>query len=1010
MNNQQIEPQKNNNTLKEKIPVFFRMSWTKILVFPLIFYIFFPFFNEKIINHFIPFFEKCQRTFLNDVIFIIILILGLLNLSWKLFSKQYYINLTGIYYSIIITILFITHRFIIVDLQGWYFTSFLYFPSIKYVDVIFLLLLFFTLNFSKRKKILKPESKKTFLEDSHSTFGNSDLLKREGFSVEVAEYILNTKTEYSFAIAISGKWGSGKSIFLTQLEKALSTNTIIIKFNPWRSKNSNQILEDFFDSLINELKTYNKQLSKEIENYSRAILAADDNSINKIFNQLFKLFFTERSITKQYDDVRSFIKSLKSKIVVIIDDIDRLDEEEILEVLRIVRNTANFPDTFFIVAFDHVYVESALKNSKIPSPNQYLEKVFQLEINLPSYPYNILYSKQIELLNSNRSEEEQKQISGALYQIANTKKEPIVRHKQVNLYKDYVQNLRDVVRFSNSFNLYYDLKKNEVDLVDYIALELIKLKYLNVYNSIVEQLVFNQFGEYIELNDKDHNDLKLIFNADKFETFMENQIPKKQIELLTTTLSFLFNRERSSIAFRAISAPSNSLIYLSNDLFSRISSKEFNDSVNSSKDTFLTKINDWISNAQHDDLKDIFLKSNIFKNRQTFENIIHGIINLCRHVDLPVLKDNLFEKLKKQDTIAIYYENDLNIYKNFINSIVDEAEYPYIIESDLLFQFLHPKFYDLQKETNSTFTEKELKDWILKLFKKFVDNTRAVDANAFKHYYNCIDKIDENSNIYLSPQANSLFTLLIGREPQIYIKQLIRPNFYPHDGKTFTLEPYIKQTFDGFDNFIKFLNSHPESFDALEVKTFFRKYLVNKEKGLEFIRGSIEYISDETMLFLGSKKYPEIPNNTPAVSFFHPNYSEKLIRHQKDFEYSNWVAHVKPEDLDSIQASNGGDYKFEYKFFIPSDMEIKSSKIILAVDDSCNIDINNQRKQTGIVTFQQDSQEINIMLQTGRNNLTFEIFNTDNMGVGQPARSVIKGIENPYGIIFIIKVELEQIK
>jgi len=66
-----------------------------------------------------------------------------------------------------------------------------------------------------------------------------------------------------------------------------------------------------------------------------------------------------------------------------------------MEVIRLIRNTANFYNTFFIVSYDKVYVNNALKEAAIHNHEKFLEKIFQLEVNLPYY-------KKAQLINELR--------------------------------------------------------------------------------------------------------------------------------------------------------------------------------------------------------------------------------------------------------------------------------------------------------------------------------------------------------------------------------------------------------------------------------------------------------------------------------------------------------------------------------------------------------------------------------------------------------------------------------
>ncbi|MFL0119784.1 P-loop NTPase fold protein, partial [Tenacibaculum maritimum] len=76
------------------------------------------------------------------------------------------------------------------------------------------------------------------------------------------------------------------------------------------------------------------------------------------------------------------LKKLNKRIVIIIDDFDRLQANEIFEILKLIRNTAGFDTFTYVVAYDKEYLVKSLKNNNIPNPEKFTEKIFLREIEL----------------------------------------------------------------------------------------------------------------------------------------------------------------------------------------------------------------------------------------------------------------------------------------------------------------------------------------------------------------------------------------------------------------------------------------------------------------------------------------------------------------------------------------------------------------------------------------------------------------------------------------------------
>lgn len=59
------------------------------------------------------------------------------------------------------------------------------------------------------------------------------------------------------------------------------------------------------------------------------------------------------------------LKQMDRPIVVTIDDLDRLASAELFEVLRLIRNTAAFPNLIYVVCYDKDYVVRQIEEKGI---------------------------------------------------------------------------------------------------------------------------------------------------------------------------------------------------------------------------------------------------------------------------------------------------------------------------------------------------------------------------------------------------------------------------------------------------------------------------------------------------------------------------------------------------------------------------------------------------------------------------------------------------------------------
>jgi hypothetical protein len=83
-----------------------------------------------------------------------------------------------------------------------------------------------------------------------------------------------------------------------------------------------------------------------------------------------------------YEEMELKVGDSREKIVVIIDELDRLFPDEIITVFQMIKSSLDFPGLFFVVAMDDTAVSDALVKKGISNPTYYLQKIFQRSYNI----------------------------------------------------------------------------------------------------------------------------------------------------------------------------------------------------------------------------------------------------------------------------------------------------------------------------------------------------------------------------------------------------------------------------------------------------------------------------------------------------------------------------------------------------------------------------------------------------------------------------------------------------
>jgi len=218
----------------------------------------------------------------------------------------------------------------------------------------------------------------------------------------------------------------------------------------------------------------NRKLANLLEDYGHILNFLDTNSsvFLKGITKILRINQHEKSAKEIKEEIKKTIIKYQKKILIIIDDIDRLNVEETLELFRLIRINADFPNTIYLLSFDKDIVEKKLQY-RFQDKN-YLEKIVQLPFNIPEVKENRIHDylkKEInKIFDQYRSIENLNELLG--------NKDQYFQEIFDSGFKDLFKNLREVKRFVNAFQFSIKLivKDNsfEANPVDLMAIEAIR--------------------------------------------------------------------------------------------------------------------------------------------------------------------------------------------------------------------------------------------------------------------------------------------------------------------------------------------------------------------------------------------------------------------------------------------------------------------------------------------------------------------------------------------------------
>ena len=717
------------------------------------------FFSITLVKHF---FSEINTAWYNDIIFLI-LSLWFLTLSIVRF-RNYIPSKYAILITILITIYYLMHRNLI---DVWNFTSSYYFEKyLNYTDIIIVIALsqlsYLIPNVNKSNKT----EASSFIEDMHLGRAGIDELGYSGYAHQLAKIINNTYNQKAIAIGINGRWGLGKTSFIDLVKRNLNKDSIQLDFNPWLNQSTDSIVDDFFMTLQNTIKYFHSQLPGLFAQYSSKLLNSTRVK-SQIFDVSLNIVPQYKSIISLRTQIDKALKKINRRIIVFIDDLDRLDKREILEVIRLIRNTANFNNIVFVVAYDRNFIINALDKHNDYRKEEFLEKIFQIEITLPYFNKKILRYKLAENLKNN--------LFGIDKDLVN--KEIIGSISYNPAYLDsWLDSIRDVNRLTNAMLLNYERIEGEVIFNEFIRLEILRLKYPAAY-----EILFRRHSDFLEVtseNGSKKNFFQLIkggqekeiqnVNNENKDTFYrqylherhhELSIPTNEIPRIAELVEGVFQLKLFSINSRedshlSIIYPSKFHRYFTYSLVEgELSNIEFSKARNSSQQEFNSKIAQWVKQGLELDIKEQFEFISNFDNKEDFEKTIAAIFYFAnlqsQHKNDRIGRnivgydaDDLMNKLN--NAINYYYSGKRKELKDFLDLLLwREAEPTYHFESEIIFYF--------NKNYSNSFplSKNELKDLSIAYLKAYCSKVEILNNSVWQLFYKTkqFSEIQQNNNI-----------------------------------------------------------------------------------------------------------------------------------------------------------------------------------------------------------------------------------------------------------------------
>ncbi|MCW9490367.1 KAP family P-loop NTPase fold protein [Klebsiella michiganensis] len=217
----------------------------------------------------------------------------------------------------------------------------------------------------------------------------------------------------STVIGIEGQWGSGKTSLLNlltdHLKSRVPTTTEIVVFSPWVNSPDESPVNALMMTIAARLAKLDKSamaqagklapLTENILNYaqqtSRRLAPVTRFAGNFVpglglvadgMDALAEtgLSGREKTAAELRADIEDKIAGLGVSFIVVIDDLDRLEPAQAVEVLRMVRSVADFSRFRYVMCYDRDVLAHAVETGLgVQNGKLYLQKIIPLSFSLP---------------------------------------------------------------------------------------------------------------------------------------------------------------------------------------------------------------------------------------------------------------------------------------------------------------------------------------------------------------------------------------------------------------------------------------------------------------------------------------------------------------------------------------------------------------------------------------------------------------------------------------------------
>jgi hypothetical protein len=235
-----------------------------------------------------------------------------------------------------------------------------------------ILLEIFKRSFSKPLTADKSDEERTSIKDAWP--------ERRELSERIANCVA---VEGKATYAIYGDFGSGKSSMMNfvteQLRSRPHPKPVIVRFNAWLPGSQDSLVDHLLSDIATECskRYYLPQLRRSARKVARAVVSGVPH-----FSGLAE-WLSDDTQRKLIEHLGETLERIPARVVVLVDEIDRMRKEELFVLLKMIRGFSSLPRVTFVCALERDHVEKLIRQEFGTVDHSFYHKFFVESFHLP---------------------------------------------------------------------------------------------------------------------------------------------------------------------------------------------------------------------------------------------------------------------------------------------------------------------------------------------------------------------------------------------------------------------------------------------------------------------------------------------------------------------------------------------------------------------------------------------------------------------------------------------------